>query len=78
MQIISRTNQKAWLWELRANEKPCWFVYKQTKSQPFKLKQIQKSFQLKHPNEQQLNSTSSNLKQPHLKMDYAKAVKGKF
>ena len=49
---------------------------------------MQKSVQLKHPNEQQPKSTSSNLKQPqatssnlkhpHLKMDYAKAVKGKF
>jgi hypothetical protein len=41
---------------------------------------MQKSVQLNHPSEQQLKSTSTNLKQPqpHLKMDYAKAVKGKF
>ena len=52
---------------------------------------MQKSVKLNHPNEQQLyqpqatssnlkqpQATSSNLKQPHLKMDYAKAVKGKF
>ena len=39
---------------------------------------MQKSVQLKHPNEQQLQATSSNFKQPPLKMDYAKAVKGKI
>jgi hypothetical protein len=64
-------NQEACLGELRANEKPCWFVYKQSKSLPFKSKQKRNQYSSSI-------QTSNNLIQPHLKMDYAKAVKGKF